>query len=139
MAIPLELSAYRNCLQTPAQQPPQCGADVWKLGAHGILYSFCKALRFVFTNWDVIVFGCRVWGGGFLLCLFLFFVFFFVLFWFFFIFTFWRGLGRASEKYMQLEELAGGRHTGRTEGAQTALVTPSVGSLRENGDLLPCP
>lgn len=65
MAIPLELSANRNCLQTPAQQPPQCGADVWKLGAHGILYSFCKALRFVFTNWDVIVFGCRVLGGGF--------------------------------------------------------------------------
>lgn len=65
MAIPLELSANRNCLQTPAQQPPQCGADVWKLGAHGILYSFCKALCFVFTNWDVIVFGCRVWGGGF--------------------------------------------------------------------------
>jgi len=65
VAIPLELSANRNCLQTPAQQPPQCGADVWKLGAHGILYSFCKALRFVFTNWDVIVFGCRVWGGWF--------------------------------------------------------------------------
>lgn len=71
---------------------------------------------------------------GFVFC-FLFLLFFFS----FFIFTFWRGLGRASEKYMQLEELAGGRHTDRTEGAQTALVTPSVGSLRENRDLLPCP
>lgn len=83
MAIPLELSANRNCLQTPAQQPPQCGADVWKLGAHGILYSFCKALRFVFTNWDVIVFGCRVLGGGFwffvLLLVFLLVFFFYVL------------------------------------------------------------
>lgn len=102
MAIPLELSANRNCLQTPAQQPPQCGADVWKLGAHGILYSFCKALRFVFTNWDVIVFGCRVWGGWF-------WVFFFVLlvFWVFCFFNFWRGLGRVSEKYMQLVRRVG--------------------------------
>lgn len=100
MAIPLELSANRNCLQTPAQQPPQCGADVWKLGAHGILYSFCKALRFVFTNWDVIVFGCRVWGGGFW--------FFVLLLVFCFVFfTFWRGLGRASEKYMQLVRRVG--------------------------------
>lgn len=89
MAIPLELSANRNCLQTPAQQPPQCGADVWKLGAHGILYSFCKALRFVFTNWDVIVFGCRV--GGVVIFLLSLLVFYFL-----------EGLGRASEKYMQL-------------------------------------
>lgn len=108
MAIPLELSANRNCLQTPAQQPPQCGADVWKLGAHGILYSFCKALRFVFTNWDVIVFGCRVWGGWFFVVGF-FFVVVVVLFvcWFCFCFTFWRGLGRASEKYMQLVRRVG--------------------------------
>lgn len=55
----LELSAKRNCLQTSSQQPPwvlQCGSWVRMV----YLTHFCKEFCFVFTNWDVIVFGCQV-------------------------------------------------------------------------------
>lgn len=38
---------------------------------------FCKAFCFVFTNWDVIVFGCRVFCVTVCVC---FFVFFFLTF-----------------------------------------------------------
>lgn len=63
MAIPLELSAKRSCLQTSSQQPPHLGTTVWKLSAYGILLIFVKSsvlCLLIGMSWSILA-GVFCW------------------------------------------------------------------------------